>query len=87
MSDLRKLGALWKKDGKKGTFYSGTIDPEAMREAIAAGETRLLLFKVQQKRERGPDMELFAAPDARPRREDTGQPYVDPPVEDDSIPF
>jgi hypothetical protein len=62
MSDLRKVGALWKKDGKNGTFYSGTLDAEAMKSGLVGGETRLLLFPVKNKRERGPDVELFCVP-------------------------
>lgn len=66
-SDLRKIGALWKNTSKKtgGTFYSGKLDTEAVKSALAGDEVRLLLFPVKNKRGSGPDVELFAAPDTR----------------------
>jgi len=64
-SDLRKVGALWAKEGKNGEFFSGTLDAEAVKSALAGGETRLLLFPVRQRRERGPAYELFCVPDDR----------------------
>lgn len=93
MSDLRKVGALWRS--KKGTCYTGTLDVEAVTAALKAGETRLLLFKVREKRERGPDLEVFAAPDTRRAeghqtwREETPAraPYSGGPLTDDDIPF
>lgn len=66
MSDLRKVASLWRKTGKNGnTFYSGELDAKEMKSALAGGETRLLLFAANQKLGRGPDIELFTAPDAR----------------------
>lgn len=76
-SDLRKIGALWKKTSTKtgGTFYSGTLDAEQVKSALAGDEVRLLLFPVKNKRERGPDVELFCAPDTRQdRRESPARP-------------
>lgn len=75
-ADLRKIAALWKKDGKNGTFYSGKLNAEEVKSALAGDEVRLLLFKVKNKRERGPDVELFCAPDeprgAKPPTDDDG---------------
>jgi hypothetical protein len=67
VSDLRKIGALWRNISKStgGTFYSGKLDAEAVKSALAGDEVRLLLFPVKNKRENGPDVELFAAPDTR----------------------
>lgn len=63
-SDLRKVGALWKKEGAKGTFYSGTLDAGAMKSALVGSETRLLLFPVRNKKNpKQPDIELFCVPD------------------------
>lgn len=65
-SNLRKIATLWKRTSKAGhVFYSGQIDAEAMKSALVGDEISLLLFKVREKRERGPDLELFAAPDTR----------------------
>lgn len=67
--DLRKIAAFWKKDGKNGTFYSGKLDAEAVKTALAGDETRLLLFKAKNGGGKRPDLELFAAP-ASERRSD-----------------
>jgi hypothetical protein len=64
MSDLLKIGAFWRKTSKSGgTFYSGTFDAEKVASALARGEKRLLLFPVKKKTEKGPDVEMFSAPD------------------------
>lgn len=65
MGDLRKVGALWKKQGKNGTFYSGKLNAAEMKSALVGDEVRLLLFPVRNKRDRSPDVELFCAPDTR----------------------
>lgn len=63
-SDLRKVGALWKKDGAKGTFYAGKLDAEAMKSALVGSETSLLIFPVRNKKNpRQPDIEIFCAPE------------------------
>ncbi len=79
MSDLRKIGALWRKTSQKngGTFYSGKLDAEAVKSALAGDEVRLLLFPVKNKRENGPDVELFAAPDTRREHASTRSSRVD----------
>jgi hypothetical protein len=76
MGDMRKIGALWAKTSDKGTkFYSGKLDAEAVKSALAGGETRLLLFKSKNGGGKRPDLELFAAPERsdrerpEPRRE------------------
>lgn len=62
-SDVRKVGALWRKTGKKGnTFYSGKLDAAAMKSALVGDETTLMLFPVKDKRGKGPDVELFCVP-------------------------
>lgn len=61
-SDFRKCGALWAKQNAKGEYFSGKVDAEALSVALASGETQLFIFPVRQKRERGPDFELFTAP-------------------------
>lgn len=71
MSDLQKIGALWRKQGKNGTFYSGQLDAEKVKSALAGGDSRLLLFPVKTKREKGPDVELFIAPDRDPSERST----------------
>lgn len=78
-SDIRKIGALWKKTSQKsgGTFYSGKLDAEAVKSALAGDEVRLLLFPVKNKRENGPDVELFAAPDTRREAAPTRASRVD----------
>ena len=64
MGDLQKIAALWMKTGPKGTFYSGKLDAAVAKAALDSGCTRLLLFKVKNKKnERQPDLELFAAED------------------------
>ena len=98
MSDLRKIAALWPKTSKNGTtFYSGAFDIEAVRAALTAGETGLLMFPVKTKRERGPDLELFVAPErtspAAPGTPTarTAQPAAaqaaEPALTDDDSPF
>ena len=62
MGDLRKVGALWKKEGKNGTFYSGKLDAEAVKSALVGDETRLLLFKTKNPGGKKPDLELFCVP-------------------------
>ena len=32
--DENELGALWKRDGKKGPFYSGQIDLSSIDESV-----------------------------------------------------
>jgi len=74
--DMRKIGALWKKTSAKGTsFYSGKLDAEAVKSALAGGEVSLLLFKSKNAGGKRPDLELFAVPpydgarrDEQPRR-------------------
>jgi hypothetical protein len=89
MADLRRVGALWKKTGKSGTFYSGTLDANAVKLALGSGETRLLLFPVKKKSERGPDIELFCAADARRQDTPSERPAVPsvPRDDEDAIPF
>lgn len=65
MGNLRKIGALWAKEGKNGPYYSGSLDAAEVKSALVGGETRLLVFPVRQRRERGPALEIFCAPDER----------------------
>lgn len=63
MGDLRKVGAMWKKEGAKGTFYAGKLDADAMKSALVGAETSLLMFPVRNKKnDRQPDVEIFCAP-------------------------
>ena len=80
MSDLRKVGALWKKEGGKGEYFSGTLDAEAVKSALAGDETRLLIFPTRNRHGKMPDFEIFSAPNEgwsrsaqaeSPRRRDT----------------
>lgn len=49
MSKLEKLGALWiKRSGKGMDYMSGKL-----------GEQRVVVFKVREKRDGGPDFEIF----------------------------
>lgn len=65
--DRRKIGALWPRTARSGaTFHSGVLDIDAIKAALEAGDTRLVLFSVKNKRDRGPDLELFAVPEQRP---------------------
>lgn len=74
-SDLKKIAALWHKTSAKGTnFYSGKLDAEAVKSALAGGDTSLLLFKVKNKRDRGPDLELFVAPQRDTRQQAEPRP-------------
>lgn len=78
MSDMRRVGAFWSKTSAKGTkFYSGKIDPEAMKAALAVGETRLLLFKAKNGGGKKPDLELFAVPPSNGRYDRSDPPPRD----------
>ena len=76
MSDLVKVGRLWKKTGKAGTFYSGTIDLEKLQEvATAKGEATpgILLFPVKPKdgetpNPKAPHVEMFISSESTPRQ-------------------
>lgn len=60
---MRKVGAFWHKTSQKGTnFYSGKLDAQAVKDALAAGETSLLLFKSKNPGGKRPDLEMFAVP-------------------------
>lgn len=49
-NDKVKLGGVWKSKTRDGrTYYSGTIN----------GNMRLLIFEVQKKNEKQPDLEIF----------------------------
>lgn len=92
-SNLRKVAALWKRTSKAGNiFYSGQIDAEAMKSALVGDETNLLLFKVKEKRSRGPDLELFTAQDTRKPVTPSAEPETVPAAiisdfDDDTISF
>lgn len=88
MGDMRKIGVLWHKTSAKGTpFYSGKLDAEAVKSALAGDETQLLLFKSKNAGDRRPDLELFAVPahdrrearETRPSRVDDADGYGDLP--------
>ena len=60
--DKSKCGALWKKEGGRGTFFTGKLDEAVVRGALAAGKTKLLVFTNGYKEEdRHPDYIVYLA--------------------------
>lgn len=60
MSD--NIGALWLKDGKKGKFFSGSIELEGIK-------TQIVVFKNTKKtKENHPDYNILLS---KPRQEET----------------
>lgn len=78
---LKKVGALWKKEGKKGTFLSGEIE-------IGKGKVHILVFKNQDKEsDNQPDYRIMLAEDddeprrGKPERQEKFQ------ASDEEVPF
>lgn len=60
---LRKVGALWLKEGKKGRFMSGVFEPEG-REGP---KFRILIFKNEKKDgPKDPDYTIHQSQDDEP---------------------
>lgn len=49
---LKKIGALWKKNGKKGEFFSGTLDLGVL------GNVHLAIFRNDDKEGNQPDFTI-----------------------------
>lgn len=61
-SDLIKLAAFWKKEGKAGPFLSGKWQKDVDLKSLSASDL-LLMFPVKNKKNpKQPDYELFLAP-------------------------
>jgi hypothetical protein len=60
--DKVKAGALWKKEGGRGTFFTGTLDAAAAKMALDTGRTKLLVFTNGYKEDdRHPDYIVYLA--------------------------
>lgn len=61
MGDLKKIGAFWLREGKKGKFMSGQVE-------VGGQKVSLLVFKNNRKQpgEKYPDYEIFLAGDKKP---------------------
>lgn len=65
---LRKVGALWLKEGKKGKFMSGEYQPDGRN----GPKTHLLIFKNGKKdKPNDPDYLINVADDDEPKKEQT----------------
>jgi hypothetical protein len=57
-NDKVKLGGVWKRNSKDGrVYYQGKI----------SDNMKILIFEVQKKNEKQPDLEVFLAPADRPQ--------------------
>jgi len=60
--DKVKVGALWEKNGAKGTFFTGKLDATAVQDALNGGNTKLLVFGNSYKTEdKHPDYAVYLA--------------------------
>lgn len=65
--DKVKVGALWKKEGPSGTYYTGSVDPKAIRDAVTEGKDRLLVFLNGYKEtDKQPDLIMYLATANKP---------------------
>lgn len=87
---LTKIGALWEKDGAKGTYMSGEIEIPKGTE----GKLRVLVFRnTNKERDKEPDHRIMVsdgeddrAPRKTKRDEEPAERYS-PPITDDEPPF
>lgn len=75
-NNLKKLSGLWLKEGKKGKFMSGSLDPDAIEWLSNNAPVSLMIFKntYKQDGDKKPDYELYAAP----KEEGGGRRQADP---------
>lgn len=60
--DKTKVGALWQREGSRGTYHMGTIDAEAVKMALGQGKTKLIVFGNGYKTEdKHPDLIVYLA--------------------------
>lgn len=63
-SNLKKLGGLWLKEGKKGKYMSGSLNHEAIEWLNNNAPVQVMIFKNDYKEsgDKRPDYEMYAAP-------------------------
>ena len=73
-SDLKRVGALWLKEGKKGKFMSGSFEPEG-REGP---KYKFLVFKnTRKEKANDPDYTINMSAADRPARRKEGSDVSD----------
>lgn len=65
----KSIGALWKKDGSKGPFFSGNIEINGMKLEIIAFVER------DKKNPKGPDIKIYISKPREQKPADTGLPF------------
>lgn len=61
MGDLKKIGALWIREGKAGKFFTGEIEINGMKIPLLIFNNR---YKEQEKQ---PDYQIFLGDDKKPK--------------------